>query len=334
MDRWAREGKYDCNFLCVCILADRSASNLSVEYANQLKLQHCVNAFIDNQADMPQYGQLGCSGFIVMDATHNVVSTCTSAFLQIRSLAFAHVETLLDAIVAKRPSPQVCPGEFVRVLACEKGVNGATALCLNIETDGTLLLQVLTGAQRQQQIRLASSEVLKLGSTDDPESGCSSGECSSNSCAPPACEPVMVAGQEDAAKLDEDFIAANLDLASVRVPSMDAEHAQCADALRSFAAQPSKASLEAVLAEFSEHFSHEEALFDQYGFGEHVDARFSAKRSHIEDHNRLLAKIRQQLLSRDPVPPAFVCSVLRDFHEHTSRYDVQYSELLSSKGVS
>jgi len=334
MNRWAQEGKYDCNFLCVCILADRSASNLSVEYANQLKLQHCVNAFIDNQVDMPEYGQLGCSGFIVMDAAHNVVSTCTSAFLQIRSLAFAHVETLLDAILAKRPPPQVCPGQFVRVLACEKGINGATALCLKIEIDGSLLLQVLTGAQRQKQIRLATSKVLKLGSTDDLENGCSSDKCGSNRCALPACEPVWEAGQENASTLDEDFIKAKLQLVSVCVPSMDAEHAQCAEALRIFAMQHSVAALEAVLAEFSKHFSHEEALFDQYGFGKHTDVRFSAKHTHIEDHSRLLAKIRQQLLSQGPVPPAFVCSLLQDFHEHTSRYDVQYSKFISSKCAS
>lgn len=331
MDRWAGGGKYDCNFLCVCILGDKSASNLSVEFAKELKLQHCVNAFIDNPRDMPEYGQLGCGGFIVMDGTHNVVSTCTSPFMQVRSLAFSHVETLLDAIEAKRTPPEVCPGEFVCILACEKDIKGATAICLRIEDGVSLLLQVLTGARRGQQMRLAAHEVSKLGSTQDVEKGCSSGDCGASYCASGGCEPLLDDGQKDESPLEEDFIAANLQLVSVCVPSMDTEHAECAEALRTLAAKSSVASLEAVEAAFSEHFSHEEALFDQHGFGEHADVRFSAKRTHIEDHNRLLGKIRQQLRSKGPVPPAFIRTLLQDFHEHTSRYDIQYSELLSSK---
>eukprot|EP00930_Biecheleria_cincta_P045313 TRINITY_DN31245_c0_g1_i1.p1 TRINITY_DN31245_c0_g1~~TRINITY_DN31245_c0_g1_i1.p1 ORF type:complete len:335 (-),score=54.46 TRINITY_DN31245_c0_g1_i1:385-1389(-) len=333
MDRWAGEGKYDCNFLCVCMLADSSASHLSMEFANQLKLQHCINAFIDNHMDAPEYGQLGCGGFIVMDETHNVVSTCTSPFMQVRSLAFAHVETLLDAILAKQPTPQVCPGEFVRILTSDKDTAGATAICLQIDKGGSLLLQVLTGAQRQKQIRLAASDVWKLGSESDPEKGCHSSECGSRCSATGGCEPVWDDSQKDDSPVDEDFIASKLSLVSVRVPSMDAEHIECADALRRLAAELSMASLETTLATLSEHFAHEEALFDQHGFGEHADVRFSAKRTHIEDHNRLLEKMRQQLRSQGPVPSSFVRGLLQDFHEHTSRYDVQYSELLSSKCV-
>ena len=72
MDLWAKSGKYDCNFLCICVVGDRSAKSLSVEFANELKLQHCINSFIDNRGDMPEYGQLGCNGFIVLDADHKV----------------------------------------------------------------------------------------------------------------------------------------------------------------------------------------------------------------------------------------------------------------------
>mmetsp|Transcript_80621 Transcript_80621/g.152269 ORF Transcript_80621/g.152269 Transcript_80621/m.152269 type:complete len:338 (+) Transcript_80621:264-1277(+) len=336
MDRWAQSGKYDCNFLCVCVVGDPGASQLSVEFANQLKLQHCVNAFVDNHKDLPEYGQLGCSGFIVMDATHNVVSSATSAFMQVRSLAFAHVEALLDAIVAKRLPPQVCPGEFVRIVVGEDGLGGACAICLRIEEGGSLLLQVLTGPQQQKKITLAAGQVLKLGVEGDEEMGGSLGECGPNECDSEACKPGCndcQAGPEDAQKLEEDFVADMLQLVSVRVASMDAEHAECAQALRGLAAKPSAATLEAVQAALSEHFAHEEALFDEHGFGEHTDMRFSAKRTHIEDHNRLLEKIRQQLRSQGPVPATFVRGLLQDFHEHTSRYDVQYSDFLSSKCV-
>eukprot|EP00928_Gymnodinium_smaydae_P084140 TRINITY_DN67398_c0_g1_i1.p1 TRINITY_DN67398_c0_g1~~TRINITY_DN67398_c0_g1_i1.p1 ORF type:complete len:337 (+),score=56.09 TRINITY_DN67398_c0_g1_i1:263-1273(+) len=335
MDRWAAEKKYDCHFICVCMLADKGASQLSLEFANQLKLQYCINAFIDNPKDLPEYGQLGCSGFIVMDETHNVVSTCTSAFMQVRSLAFSHVETLLDSILAKTPPPQVCPGEFVKILAGEKDVAGATAICLQVQDGAFLQLQLLTGARRQNKIRVPASEVWKLGSPSDPERGCcSSGECGSRkSCALGGCEPTLDDCQQDETPLDDAFLTSMLSLVSVRVPSMDEEHAECADALRRLAEELSTAALEAALATLREHFSHEESLFDQHGFGEHQDARFSAKRSHVDDHNRLLEKMRGQLRSQGPVPPTFVRSLLQDFHEHTSRYDVQYSDFLSSKCV-
>lgn len=330
MDRWAREEKYDCNFLCVCVTADRGASRLAADFASQLKLQHCVNAFIDNQADMPDYGQLGCSGFIVMDAGHTVVSTCTSPFLQVRSLAFAHVEALLEAIVARRPMPPVCPGEFVRISGGEADLEGASAVCLRIQERGALLLQVLTGPKSQQQVTLAAWQVAKIGSERELERGepdsvrlpesCSNGACREDDC-------------QEGPSVDEAYIAAQLALVSVRVPAMDAEHAECADALRRLATEMSAAALREALETLGSHFAHEEALFDEHGFGEHADARFSAKRTHIDDHNRLLEKMRRELLSESPLTVAFARDLLQDFHEHTSRYDTQYSDLLSQKCI-
>ena len=47
--------------------------------------------------------------------------------------------------------------------------------------------------------------------------------------------------------LPDDFVDAQLDLVSVQVPSMDAEHEECADALRLLAGERSAASLQALL---------------------------------------------------------------------------------------
>jgi len=177
--------------------------------------------------------------------------------------------------------------------------------------------------------------------TGSGPNGCGPNGCVSGTCSPSSCDPTKYeisncdkssCNQADETPLDEEFVAARLQLESVRVPSMDAEHVECAKALRVLADEPSAASLEAVLAAFSEHFAHEQSLFDEHGFGEHANQRFSAKRTHIDDHNRLLEKIRLQLRSHS-VPIGFVRELLQDFHEHTSRYDVQYSQLFSSKGV-
>lgn len=345
MDTWAKQGKYDCHFICVCVLGDRSAQQLSAQFGNELKLQYCVNTFVDNPLGLPDYGQLGCQGFIVMDASHNVVSTQTSAYMQVRSLAFAHVESLLDALSSQRQLPAVCPGEYVKLVSGEPGMSGATALCLRTDPKA-LQVQVLTGTHRGTKATLPPSAVSRLGDETGPrdeETGplLGSGErpCGAGGgspCGPGGCA-IPLAARNDGecdASLDDDYVASRLDLVSVRVPSMDAEHAECAQALGRLVTECSGPSLEAVLKTLTDHFAHEEALFEEHGFGAHQDKRFSAKATHIEDHGRILTGIREQLGSgTEFVPRSFVRDLLRDFHEHTSRYDVQYSELLSSAGA-
>lgn len=257
MDRWAKSGKYDCNFICICVLGDRSAPSLSVEFANELKLQHCINSFIDNKRDMPQYGQLGCQGFIVLDAEHKVLSEATSPFSDNPRRAFQHVETLLE------PYKQS-----------------------------------------------GSSIVSETGMPRD--------------------------GEATGAQLGQDFVDSKLNLVSVNVPSMDAEHARCADALRKLAMDHSRVALEDVFKEIAAHFGHEEALLEQYGFAANQDEKFSAKKTHIKEHHRLLAKIQGQLQQpscRTAVPSVFVTDLLEDFHNHTTKYDMQYSDHLSSQAA-
>jgi len=49
------------------------------------------------------YGQLGCSGFIVVDPQGNFVSRKTKAYLQYGEAAFTHVEELLQARLGVSP---------------------------------------------------------------------------------------------------------------------------------------------------------------------------------------------------------------------------------------
>ncbi|CAJ1352505.1 unnamed protein product [Effrenium voratum] len=117
-----------------------------------------------------------------------------------------------------------------------------------------------------------------------------------------------------------------------KVPSMDADHADCANALRSLANKRSKESLEDVLQCLSGHFAHEEQLFEQFGFGVHVNEKLSAKKSHEDEHRRLLDKVRRQLAATT-VPVSFVRELLQDFREHTNLYDMQYADFLAGQGA-
>lgn len=346
MDSWTASKKYDCHFICACVLGDPSAASLSREFSQELKLQHCVNGFIDNQDDLPTYGQLGCNGFFILDESHRVVSSATSSFMQVRDLAFKHVETILDAIFAKRPVPAVCPGEFVMLEAGEgrPGLNGEQGICVNVLDDTFLEVQLMTGQYKKRTAKVPFSVVRKLEDGDsegEEEGGCGAGGCGPGGCgssegagcSPGGCDKPGCA-QGGAEAMDMDFVSAKLDLVSVKVPSMDAEHQDCAEALEMLAKLLVSPALEAVLSVLRSHFQHEEALFEQHGWGAHSNELFSAKKTHVEDHNRILQKIRRQLgTGAGEVPAAFVRELLQDFHEHTSRYDVQYAEELNSKGA-
>mmetsp|Transcript_3540 Transcript_3540/g.6312 ORF Transcript_3540/g.6312 Transcript_3540/m.6312 type:complete len:336 (-) Transcript_3540:88-1095(-) len=334
MNSWAAAGKYDCNFLCVCVLGDQSAISLSREMGMRMKLSHCINAFVDNDAGMPDYGQLGCNGFIVLDGSHRVLSRQTSSFNQVKGLAFKHVEALVSAACAKLPPPAVCPGEMVQIVEAPAKVpqlRGQQGFCTDQLDADTLAVVLVAGPYRGKVIKVSSATVRKLApeeEEDDEESGggCGTGGgCDKDGCNSGSC---------DNGTVDDGFVDAALDLASVQVPSMDDEHEECAVALRRLATERSASSLQLALQCIAEHFEHEEALFEEYGFGGHVNDRFSAKKSHIEDHRRMTRKIEEQLArGSKTVPSDIIREVLQDFHDHANKFDASYAEFLSSKGA-
>jgi len=355
-----------------------------------MKLTHCVNGFIDRDEDMPNYGQLGCQGFIVLDAEHRVVSAATSPFMQVRDLAFAHVEALLDAVCAKKPLPKVCPGEFVTLDEAPKErpeFKGSRGICIKLDGP-SVHFGFMSGPLQGRAMVVPATSVSPL--TQDPAvgscgsgncsdgncgvgggcadgkcglGGCGPGKCGDGGCGPGKCAPGscgdgkcgMGAGCVDGkcglpcaqggcdgaggcdgrgGCVDIDVVERELAIESVKVPSMDAEHQECAAALRRLAAERSPAALEAVLHCLQEHFRHEEALFVEYGFGAHANDKLSARKSHADDHERILSKVRGCLeASPESVAGSTVLDLLREFNEHTSRYDAQYAEPLSAKGA-
>mmetsp|Transcript_72444 Transcript_72444/g.167823 ORF Transcript_72444/g.167823 Transcript_72444/m.167823 type:complete len:372 (+) Transcript_72444:123-1238(+) len=370
MNSWASVGKYDCNFLCVCVVGGQDGLSLARKFSQSEKLTHCVNGFVEDESEMPTYGQLGCQGFIVLDANQKVVSRATSPFMQVRGLAFEHVEALLDALCQQKPLPPVCPGETMELVEAppeQPRLKGSRGICVKLHGD-QVDFGFETGPLRGRMMRVPVSKVRKLEEFEEseeeetngrPQAGCSTGTCGvptrgSSGGGAGACSNKGDCGGGGGAgakavdmdtgpspppvgptPVDSAFVAEALNLVSVKVPSMDAEHAECASALRQLAEEGSRPALDQVLACLSEHFSHEEALFDEFGFGVHKNEKLSAKKTHVEDHKRILGKIRQQLESSAAlwVPADFVVEVLRDFHEHTSRYDTQYGDHLSAKGA-
>ena len=88
------------------------------------QFQYCAHGVIEGQKDMPRWGQLGCNGLIILDgnkATGSpVISPCTSAFQQVRDLAFRHVEELISDVAADKSLSPAYPGDFVFVKGLKK----------------------------------------------------------------------------------------------------------------------------------------------------------------------------------------------------------------------
>merc|ERR1719220_1297858 len=84
-------------------------------------------------------------------------------------------------------------------------------------------------------MKVPLSKVGKL----DGEGGSSQGSCNQGGCSQGNCDGAPAAF----VALDEKFVSAALDLVSVKVPSMDTEHGQCAAALRQLAQWGSRASV-------------------------------------------------------------------------------------------
>eukprot|EP00435_Cladocopium_sp_Y103_P058352 s115_g20.t1 len=167
----------------------------------------------------------------------------------------------------------------------------------------------------------------------DCKASCEGGSCASDSCKPgKGCDPSSCDKAE--CKIDPAFVDEILNIHSVKVSSMDAEHAECSKTLRGLVEKRSKESLQDVLECLSDHFAHEEELFDQFSFGVHVNEKLSARKSHAKEHERLLEKVRGQLESASAtISAAFIKELLQDFHEHTTLYDMQYADFLAAKGA-
>ena len=100
MQRW--RGAYDdgvARFVCICV--DGRPEETAREFQQLYFDDTMTNAFIDDPADFPTFqAQLGCQGFVVLDARGRFATQRTIAFLDYRGAAFEAVERMLEPLIA------------------------------------------------------------------------------------------------------------------------------------------------------------------------------------------------------------------------------------------
>lgn len=364
MDRWASLHTA-VNFLCICVIGSDEARQLARSMGQEMKLRHCVNGFVDSEENLPSYGQLGCGGFIVFDKQMQLVAAKTSAFMQVRQLAFKHVEGLLDTLLTGAPAPAAYPGEILTLsgLKSSPKLNGQQGVVIGAEGDR---LQLALGNGRQLKVKpenclrdgepadgggccgdaCSSADAYnkrRRGEIDNSSACDSKGSCDNNgSCGTRkncdnGCDNACGTAKEEQEQHEEEDNTEPLQLlqgvASVSVPSMDAEHEECVQLLNELMQQRSTASLQALYDYLQEHFEHEEQLFKQHGFGG-GGGKFSAAESHKKEHERMLRTVQQQLGNGgQTLSKAFVKSVVEDFVEHAEKYDSKYTSHMVAVGA-
>ncbi|CAD7937663.1 unnamed protein product [Amoebophrya sp. A25] len=189
MERWAKSQKYadKAAFACICVALDK---RLALEMGNESGLDKAVNGYVTTNANLPRYGQLGCQGFILFDKGLKLKHKETSSFLQVKQLAFEHVESLLDSLVEQRPAPYLCPGEQCRIrgLRNRAELNGEQGICLNDPKDGSFVVFVQR-ARQQIKVKMENLENLSRETTIGDEYSGQVPSCEGGACKPREKKP-------------------------------------------------------------------------------------------------------------------------------------------------
>jgi len=251
---------------------------------------------------------------------------------------------LLTAKAQSLPSPEICPGEYVAVLTdahnpAQKGI------CADIRGNDVIVM-LKSGSRMVARVE----QLQKIDAKDYFESWwlhifrdffqrlrriCPSRHCSSDGHGAGGCSGCVASNGCDSHACESgDELPLLASLPSVKVPSMDAEHERCVSVLNMLVQQRSAKALCTVRDELVAHFSHEEDLMCKHGWGGDVNDRFSARKTHIEDHKRILESIECELRMRSPsISRQFIQTLIKDFEEHGARYDARYADFLSQSEV-
>lgn len=305
MEMWASSplGKY-VDFICVCV-DDKS---VAVNFERMFKFTKAINGVVMKRQDMPTFGQLGCSGFIVIGADGTCVSKKTNAFLDYGEKAFKNAEIVIltaleDAnvelnISSKKQEHIYANGQMLRLegIAADQTLNGRIVTVIKFDTTkGRFHVLLSDGSNRQISVL-------------------------------PCClSPLSAEAEQNTISSSE-----NQTVQEIQSPNLvgceiiDEEHAECTAAINKCLRSNTRDNLASVLICLEQHFEHEERLAIASGFGNITDA-FSPMASHAKDHARILtltrAELERTVQNHSDINIRVIQTVAAAFLEHAKVFD-------------
>lgn len=306
MEQWASGplATAGANFLAICVDSQECARM----FHKLFNFKNCVNGWISHPSLMPDYGQLGCSGFIVLDGKGKCASRKTVSLLENGpEAAFMDVETLLTKLLPVVPSMGPIPsghGYQVGSVLLLDGLKGEPTL-----NGRKVVVEGFITASGRFSVKLVGGERML-------------------SVLPCSLAPLPS---------EEDFAVRKPGLTGCTV--IDSEHAVCTDALNTLLTTPTSLhALEKAMAVLSSHFCHEEEILRAHKFGESSGSTaFSALDSHAKDHLRILA-IGKTELSRvsdcvSTVGAEISVALAQAFVEHARNFDACFEDKIPADAV-
>jgi hypothetical protein len=293
--------------------------------------------FIKSPRDMPRWGQLGCSGFIVVDAQKRIVAKATAAYLQVKELAFGHLEVLLDALLAGAAAPSVYPGQLVAldrnkgvVLDTVDQVDGKCSVFLLHASNGGSMVRVSPENLRflPSEIQLSSQQLLRVQQAHKIAAAAAKERQKGRAGVPLLREPSEEGEQDRKRKAKSEADAAanaanernkvdEIKVASVLNADLDRQHEECAAALDVLTKERTASALEVALGAMQRHFEYEERLLDTHLYADLVpadrmgggfNADMNMRNSHYADHARIISAMEDHLFELRQEKQASTCT--------------------------
>lgn len=318
MEKWASGElgrQYKVQFICICV----DSKDVAIEFANMFRFTYAKNAWISRRDLMPSYGQLGCSGFIVVGTDGKAISQKTKsfldygpeeAFMDVENMIFNSKYGLQGSSKLEKNTPRTenayAPGCTVRIEGMKKNreINGSLGTIVKFDTTKGRYEVNLLGDRR---ILVTPCKLVPVESNLLQENV--SNSATSVTIRHLECPPLIGCKEID---IEHEFCTKSLNalLDAVSVSSASGAHPEL---------------LHNVLTALEEHFEHEEKLAKKNGFGKGQTAGFSAFDSHLNDHNRILTKTRKAYAAAQScgfVTTADAQDIANAFSKHATDFDV------------
>jgi hemerythrin len=297
MDKWAANPEYShVAFFCICVEGTPSLRRqVAMTFVKELRIASSFVGHFVQDSEMPRFGQLGCQGFILALPDGRVAVARSPAWVEQRGQAIRWMEKVFETLKDGSEDEEEAEEEEDH----------------DERDDDTNSLR----CEEQEGCSQASCE----SSSSNKEQSCAQATSESKSCQGGACS----------------VRACFRDVGSVKVDSMDDEHAETVALLRVLEQNRDVSALKAALECMARHFEHEEQLLVEHGFG--GLASTIVMEGHVGDHKAILGMMRTEAsqceIMKREVSPMFLSELAERFDFHATEYDGRYADFLAERGV-